>query len=294
MYRIDINQEQLNTILAALRFYQESGMGEPANRPQHINDIATYGDQDGSLNDEGIDQLCEHLNCNYTEPKLPRVLITVSGGVADYVCDEGVAVEMFDWDNYNAEEDDSKHLLAVMPSFRDLAEPLDIPVQGDGAEGRSNDYAGKLFEIAGCALTEDADQPGKFCWHGSDILYDSEAEAEDALVLAIHSYIMGYYNLPSDDWDDMSESQRLNLARDCYGYPTTILPCVNCGTGITGSAIQTDVGLVCDACQTQVEENAEEWRNEVANHDTKLGFAEWMLHKRESEKHDADCNKVAA
>ena len=56
----------------------------------------------------------------------PRVLITVNGGIADYVCDEGVAVETFDWDNHN---DDPEWEGGVPLHFKDLADPLEIPVE---------------------------------------------------------------------------------------------------------------------------------------------------------------------
>lgn len=52
----------LATILAALRFYQAAGMGEPSNRSDEIHDIATSGGDAISLDDEGIDDLCERLN----------------------------------------------------------------------------------------------------------------------------------------------------------------------------------------------------------------------------------------
>ena len=57
----------------------------------------------------------------------PRVLITVSGGVADHVCDDGVDVETFDWDNFNYDPEVTDRAPA---HFRDLAEPLGIPVDG--------------------------------------------------------------------------------------------------------------------------------------------------------------------
>lgn len=57
-----MSQQRLNTILAALCFYQENGMGEPANRSDAIHDIATNGDTDISLDDAGIDELCSMLN----------------------------------------------------------------------------------------------------------------------------------------------------------------------------------------------------------------------------------------
>lgn len=56
----------------------------------------------------------------------PRVLITVSGGIAEYVCDEGVSVETFDWDNY---KEDPEETGPVPAHFKDLAEPLGVPVE---------------------------------------------------------------------------------------------------------------------------------------------------------------------
>lgn len=55
----------------------------------------------------------------------PRVLITVRGGVADYVADNGVRVELFDWDNYNVDPFGTEK---PGPEFRDLAVPLNIPI----------------------------------------------------------------------------------------------------------------------------------------------------------------------
>jgi hypothetical protein len=56
----------------------------------------------------------------------PRVLITVSGGVAEYVCDDGVDVEVFDWDNYKV---DPVETGPVQAHFEDLATPQGIPVE---------------------------------------------------------------------------------------------------------------------------------------------------------------------
>lgn len=61
---IGSNQDR-NTILAALRFYQKEGMGEPANRSDAIHDLAPNGDQDISMDEEGIDDLCERVNASY-------------------------------------------------------------------------------------------------------------------------------------------------------------------------------------------------------------------------------------
>lgn len=51
------------TVLAALRFYQANGMGDPFNRSDEIHEIATNGGTVlSSLDDEGIDALCERIN----------------------------------------------------------------------------------------------------------------------------------------------------------------------------------------------------------------------------------------
>ena len=43
-------------------FYQEHGQGDPANRSDRIHDVATNCGQVISLDDTGIDELCERLN----------------------------------------------------------------------------------------------------------------------------------------------------------------------------------------------------------------------------------------
>jgi len=61
------------------------------------------------------------------EPQKPaRVLITVRGGVADWVKDGGVDVELFDHDNFNDDPDETPK---VRKAFADLARPIDIPVE---------------------------------------------------------------------------------------------------------------------------------------------------------------------
>lgn len=56
---------------------------------------------------------------------VPRVLVTVQGGVAEvHVSDEAVDVELYDFDN-ESEDDDS----GVSPHFADLAEPCGVPVK---------------------------------------------------------------------------------------------------------------------------------------------------------------------
>lgn len=59
------------TILAALRYYQSQGLGDPANRPEAIHDIATDNGELVSLDDTAISNLCESMNLDdaATTPK---------------------------------------------------------------------------------------------------------------------------------------------------------------------------------------------------------------------------------
>ncbi len=61
-----VGDQQHATILAALRYYQEQGMGEPANRSDAIHQIATCGEELVSLDADAIDVLCEEINCSST------------------------------------------------------------------------------------------------------------------------------------------------------------------------------------------------------------------------------------
>lgn len=63
---IALDSQDGATVLAALRYYQQNGQGDPSNRSDAIHDIAT-GMADGmlecvSLDDAGIDALCERIN----------------------------------------------------------------------------------------------------------------------------------------------------------------------------------------------------------------------------------------
>lgn len=58
MFTIELNTEQRDTVLAALEYYQHSGMGDPANRPEWLHDIACPPPGDTtSLDGIGIHEL---------------------------------------------------------------------------------------------------------------------------------------------------------------------------------------------------------------------------------------------
>ncbi|MBE7540614.1 MAG: hypothetical protein HS122_19670 [Opitutaceae bacterium] len=65
-----VDDRQHATLLAALRFYQAQGMGEPTNRTDAIHDIATNGDEVVSLDASGIDKLCERLQASSARPEV--------------------------------------------------------------------------------------------------------------------------------------------------------------------------------------------------------------------------------
>lgn len=59
---LQLDDQEIATILAALRYYQENGQGDPMNRSDRIHDIATDMERTISLDSDGIDELCERLN----------------------------------------------------------------------------------------------------------------------------------------------------------------------------------------------------------------------------------------
>lgn len=60
--KLSVSSQELSTILAALRYYQEENQGEPEERSDRIHAIATDDDNETSMNTDGIDALCERIN----------------------------------------------------------------------------------------------------------------------------------------------------------------------------------------------------------------------------------------
>jgi hypothetical protein len=59
---IQFDKAETNTILAALRLYQQQGMGDPAKRPDWLQEIACPNENDTSLDTDAIDELCDKIN----------------------------------------------------------------------------------------------------------------------------------------------------------------------------------------------------------------------------------------
>lgn len=69
-----------------------------------------------------------------SNPGMPRVLVTVRGGIADWVSDDGVEVETFDFDNC-AHCSGNVACSSKLPAhFADLAQRVNAPYDGDGAD----------------------------------------------------------------------------------------------------------------------------------------------------------------
>lgn len=76
----------------------------------------------------------------FKKPK-PRVLITVTGGVAEFVSDPGVDIEIFDRDNT---EDNSDEITGVSFHFADLAASIDVTV----APALADSVESEFFELS--------------------------------------------------------------------------------------------------------------------------------------------------
>ena len=72
-----------------------------------------------------------HQDCNAWRPgATPRVLVSVSGGIAEVLPDPGVEIMVFDHDDYR---DDPKNTAKAPADFADLAERMQIPCEKTAA-----------------------------------------------------------------------------------------------------------------------------------------------------------------
>lgn len=66
-YAIEVDDREVATILAALRFYQAGRQFDASARMEAIDDIATNGGDVDALDAEEIDELCERINTGVNE-----------------------------------------------------------------------------------------------------------------------------------------------------------------------------------------------------------------------------------
>lgn len=75
LIRLDVDKDELNTILAALRWYQHSGMGQPFNRQDWLQKIACPDPGNNtSLDNDGISDLCTRLSTTAVLSVIDRVM----------------------------------------------------------------------------------------------------------------------------------------------------------------------------------------------------------------------------
>ena len=95
-----MNERELATVLAALRYWQRNII--PSRVDSDIHDMATGNQRLEPLSDDEIDELCEQLNA--ARP-VPRVLVVVEGGVVNAVlADQPLDVDVLDHDNWEVIE----------------------------------------------------------------------------------------------------------------------------------------------------------------------------------------------
>ena len=110
---ISVDSAEHATLLAALRYYQQNGQGEPSNRCDAIHAIATDGGARISLDTAGIDALCEHINlCSPV-----RCVIGLEGGLVTGVT-ANVDLEFVVLD-YDVESCDDDEVMTVPSLWRE-------------------------------------------------------------------------------------------------------------------------------------------------------------------------------
>jgi ribonuclease PH len=118
-----VDPAEFATILAALRYYQQEGQGEPSNRSDGIHVIATDGDTHTSLDAAGIDALCERIN----QGTPVRCVIGLEGGLVTGVT-ANVILEFTVLD-YDVEGCDDDEVMTV-PSLGEEGKVVDVFKRG--------------------------------------------------------------------------------------------------------------------------------------------------------------------
>lgn len=114
------------------------------------------------------------------QPKDPRVLVVVKGGVADYVADPGIDVVVFDRDNFAVDPIGTDK---VPDYFRDLADPIDVPVESPAKRSVTVSFEG--------------DENGDYRFQNTHVL-----EVAD---------VAKYHNV---DWDGLNEQDQTSYLED--------------------------------------------------------------------------------
>ncbi|MBO9471534.1 hypothetical protein J7355_15700 [Endozoicomonas sp. G2_2] len=108
-----LDNDELATVIAALRTYQEAGYGDPYNRPERIHEIAADDSVMSSLDDAGIDALiADKLNISH-EPKTLYAVMQEGGSSGEGYLHLHETEEDAEADRESCEEDGSYRTSAV-------------------------------------------------------------------------------------------------------------------------------------------------------------------------------------
>jgi hypothetical protein len=112
---------------------------------------------------------------------------------------------------------------------------------------------------------------------------------EDVLEI-INCVINSYESEGCEDCGTISSDvyQRLATLRDSLTVTQSDnFTCLHCGgTCANKDGVSVSIGDICDACAdgNAVYAAIADWKHHVSEDNTKLGFAEWMIHQREAEE----------
>ena len=177
---ISVDAAELATILAALRFYQQEGQGEPSNRSDSIHDIATDGDTQISLDSDGIDVLCERINLD--EPV--RCLIGLEGGLVSGVT-SNVMLEftVLDYDVEGCDDDE----VMTIPSMDD-GRDVDVYKRGFYESEVNPDVVARLYRAIETIL--DGQPSTEFMKFGDTIRIEMKGKDGQSLFGAIDQQVV--------------------------------------------------------------------------------------------------------
>ena len=121
---ISVDSAEHATLLAALRYYQQNGQGEPSSRCDAIHAIATNGDVQISLDTAGIDALCEHMQALRAPV---RCVIGLEGGlVTGVTANVGLEFVVLDYDVEGCDDDE----VMTVPSLWGEDKVIDVYKRG--------------------------------------------------------------------------------------------------------------------------------------------------------------------
>ncbi len=141
-----LNNDQKKIILAALEFI-ETGLGDTGMLNSFALDAMKNVGANLKTSADDISAIKQIITNSHT----PKVLVTVSGGVADFIHDNGADLHVFDFDDYDDDPDSFK--ASVPLRFKYLAENMKIPDDAISDEaGIPSTGAGKIWQIADNAI----------------------------------------------------------------------------------------------------------------------------------------------